>query len=147
MQETAFLFDTDAISEPFRKQPLPAFLTWLSTTPVERQFTSAVVIGELYSGAHRQRAAQRLFTIIDERVLPYVTVLPYDAAVAQVFGRLDAELRDAGTPLDAPDLQIAATAIHHDLELVTGNVRHFERIPALRLCLALANARTDCETP
>jgi hypothetical protein len=31
------------------------------------------------------------------------------------------------------DLQIAATALHHDLELVTGHVRHFERIPDLRL--------------
>ncbi len=140
--DTAFLLDTDAISEPFRKQPLPAFVAWLAQTPVELQFTSAVVIGELYSGAHRQRAAERLLTIIDDRIIPYVTVLPYDAEVARVFGRLDAGLQDAGTPLAPPDLQIAATAIHHDLELVTGNVRHFERIPSLRLCGALANART-----
>jgi predicted nucleic acid-binding protein len=39
------------------------------------------------------------------------------------------------------DLQIAATALYHDLELVTGNVRHFERIPELRISHALADAR------
>lgn len=140
-QDTAFLFDTDAISEPFRKRPLTAYLSWVATLPIEMQFTSAVVVGELYSGAYRKRAAQHLLTTIEDRVIPYVTVLPYDAAVARMFGRLDAELRDAGTPLATPDLQIAATAIHHDLELVTGNVRHFERIPGLRLCGALFNAR------
>ncbi|HET6362519.1 MAG TPA: type II toxin-antitoxin system VapC family toxin [Gemmatimonadota bacterium] len=141
--DTAFLFDTDAISEPFRKRPLPAYLSWLSRLPIELQFTSAVVIGELYSGAHRQRAPEHLFTIIEERVVPYITVLPYDAAVARVFGRLDAELQNAGMQLAAPDLHIAATAIHHDLELVTGNIRHFERIRGLRLCCALSSARKE----
>jgi tRNA(fMet)-specific endonuclease VapC len=39
------------------------------------------------------------------------------------------------------DLQIAATAIYHGLELVTGNLRHFERIPNFRLSRVLAQAR------
>jgi predicted nucleic acid-binding protein len=39
------------------------------------------------------------------------------------------------------DLQIAATALLPDLELVTGNVKHFRRVPGLRLSLALADAR------
>jgi predicted nucleic acid-binding protein len=38
------------------------------------------------------------------------------------------------------DLQIAATALRHDLELVTGNVKHFKRVPGLRISLALADA-------
>jgi tRNA(fMet)-specific endonuclease VapC len=41
-----------------------------------------------------------------------------------------------------PDLQIAATAIQHDLDLVTGNVKHFERVPGLRLELVLARGRS-----
>jgi tRNA(fMet)-specific endonuclease VapC len=39
------------------------------------------------------------------------------------------------------DIQIAATAIGHNLELVTGNLRHFNRIPGLRLNNALAESR------
>jgi predicted nucleic acid-binding protein len=41
------------------------------------------------------------------------------------------------------NLQIAATAIYHDLELVSGNLRHFSRIPELKLNPVLANARSD----
>ncbi len=46
----------------------------------------------------------------------------------------------AGRRADA-DLQIAATAVHHSLELVTGNVRHFQRIPGIRIEPVLDEAR------
>jgi predicted nucleic acid-binding protein len=39
------------------------------------------------------------------------------------------------------DLQIAATAIYYNCELVSGNVRHFERISRLRLNRTLIEAR------
>jgi tRNA(fMet)-specific endonuclease VapC len=42
---------------------------------------------------------------------------------------------------ETTDLQIAATALLHDLELVTGNVKHFKRVPWLRISPALADAR------
>ena len=49
----AYLFDTDAISELLKPRPLAAYVKWLSAVPREEQFTSAVVIGELYKGAYR----------------------------------------------------------------------------------------------
>jgi predicted nucleic acid-binding protein len=49
----AFLFDTDAISEVLKRRPLPAYVAWLRTVPRVEQFTSAVVIGELFKGAYR----------------------------------------------------------------------------------------------
>ena len=52
----AFLFDTDAISELLRPRPAMAYIKWLMKVPHEEQFTSAVVIGELYKGAYRSRA-------------------------------------------------------------------------------------------
>jgi predicted nucleic acid-binding protein len=55
---------------------------------------------------------------------------------------LRSTLEAAGTRLDDADLQIGATALHHGLELVTGNLRHFQRIPELRINPALADART-----
>jgi predicted nucleic acid-binding protein len=137
----AYLFDTDAISELLRPRPLQAYVEWLSTIPREDQYTSAVTVGELYKGAFRSRRKEHHLTNIDERVLPAVTVLPYDIATARVFGEIRAKLEEAGTILADADLQIAATAIHHDLELVTGNLRHFERIPNLRINRILARAR------
>lgn len=138
----AYLFDTDAISELFRHRPLPGYVEWLGTVPREDQYSSAVVIGELYKGAYRSAARDRHLSNIEERVLRAVTVLPYDTATARVFGRTRAHLEDAGQVLPDADVQIAATAIHHGLELVTGNLRHFRRIPDLRIEPILDDARS-----
>ena len=137
----AFLFDTDAISEILRPRPLPTYVAWLSTVPREEQFTSAVVIGELYKGAYRSQAKQRHLSNIERRILPAVTALPYDVATAKQFGQIRAHLEKAGIILPDADLQIAATAIYHDLELVSGNLRHFSRIPKIKLSSILADSR------
>ncbi|CAN5795578.1 type II toxin-antitoxin system VapC family toxin [soil metagenome] len=136
-----YLFDTDAVSEVLRPKPLPAFLEWLRSVQREDQFISAVTVGELYHGAYRSAARERHLANIEERVLPAVTILPYDGSVARVFGQLRADLERAGTRLDDADLQIASTALHHGLELVTGNVRHFQRVPGLHVNTALVDAR------
>lgn len=136
-----YLFDTDAVSELLRPKPLPLYVEWIRRVPREDQFISSVTAGELYHGAYRSQARDRHLANIEKRVLPAVTVLPYDVAVAKFFGRVRADLENAGTRLDDADVQIAATALHHRLELVTGNVRHFERISALRVNRVLAGAR------
>jgi len=137
----AYLFDTDALSEPLRRRPLPSFISWLGTVPRADQFASAVSIGELYKGAFRTAESARHLENIETKVLAAVTVLPYDVAIARVYGEIDATLVRRGERLADADLQIAATAVYHGLELVTGNVRHFARIPRLRICAAFADAR------
>ena len=137
----SFLFDTDAISELLRPRPLPAYVEWLEQIPRENQFTSAVVIGELHRGAYRSQSRDRHLPRIQERILPAVTVLPYDVATARVYGQLSAQLEEEGQALADADLQIAATAIYHELELVSGNVGHFGRISQLRLNRVLSEAR------
>lgn len=139
----AFLFDTDAISELLRPRPAAAYVKWIMTVAREEQFTSAVVIGELYQGAYRSKDRERHITNIEHRILPAVTVLPYDIDIAKVFGKIRAHLEESGTILPDADIQIAATAIDHDLELVTGNLHHFSRISNLRLNNILANSRNQ----
>jgi tRNA(fMet)-specific endonuclease VapC len=137
----AFLFDTDAISELLRPRPAMAYIKWLMKVSREEQFTSAVVIGELYKGAYRSQAHERHLTNIEQRILPAVTVLPYDTGTAKIFGRIRAHLEETGIILPDADLQIAATALGHGLELVTGNLRHFSRIDGLKLNTILADSR------
>jgi tRNA(fMet)-specific endonuclease VapC len=137
----AYLFDTDAISELLRPRPAPAYVEWLSGVPREGQFTSAVVLGDLYRGAYRSPARERHLANIRQRVLPAVTVLPYDVAIAEVCGLLSAQLEEAGQSLADADLQIAATAVYHNLELVSGNLRHFARISQLRCNPILTKSR------
>ena len=61
----------------------------------------------------------------------------------EVFGEIRAHLEEIGTILPDADIQIAATAIGYDLELITGNLRHFSRIPDLKLNNILANSQNQ----
>lgn len=136
-----YLFDTDAISELLKARPSPGYVRWLSQVQPEDQFTSAIVIGELFRGAFRSAATARHLKNIESRVLPSVVVLPYDVAVARVYGEIHATLSTRGDTLADADVQIAATALHHHLQLVTGNLRHFRRVPGLRITSVLADSR------
>src|SRR5438128_3969429 len=88
---------------------MPAYLAWVRTVPRAEQFTSAVVVGELFKGAYRSGDAPRHLRNIETRVLSAVTVLSYDVGIAKVYGGIRARLEDAGRPLADADLQIAAT--------------------------------------
>ena len=62
-----------------------------------------------------------------------VTVLALDEPIASRFASIRGGLRAAGNIIPDADIWIAATAIEHDLTLVTGNRRHFDRVPGLRI--------------
>lgn len=86
---------------------------------------------------------QAVYRAIDPRTLEAeyqdffdsIVVIPFDAAVAKRCARLRHDLKQRGirTRARALDLQIAATALHHGLELVTYNQRDYDDIPALVL--------------
>ena len=124
-----------------RRRPLKGYLDWLNTIPRHDQFTSAINIGELYKGAFRSPAADKWLNRIEEHVLPALTVLPCDVAVARTYGRIRAELESKGTFPGEADLQIAATALEHRLIVVTGNLKHYQRIPGLEIEPILADSR------
>lgn len=62
-----------------------------------------------------------------------VSILGLDVETAQVFGRQRGRLRAARTIIGDFDLLIGATALRHDLTLLSNNRRHFELIEGLRL--------------
>ncbi len=137
----AYLFDTDAISELLRKRTSSSYVKWISGIPREEQFTSSIVIGELYNGAYRSKAKDKHLINIEKRILPSVTILPYDLGCAKVFGQIRAYLEETGNIIPDADIQIAATAIYHSLELVTGNLMHFEGIERLKINKILSDSR------
>ena len=71
----------------------------------------------------------------DERVLraflDFVEVVPLDEVVCLIFARERVRLRAVGTPIGDMDLLIGATAIRHNLTLLTNNRRHFGRLRGL----------------
>ena len=108
-------------------------MSWLDSLPPEHQFTSIVVVGELFAGAYHSSATEKWLTRIEADVLARLIVLDYDLRCAREFGRIKAELQAKGHPVADLDIQIAATAVRHRLTLVTANKRHFEPIDGLTL--------------
>ena len=127
-----YCFDTDVLSATMRRDPPLALIRRLALVPPAQQHTTAITIGELVYGAvraARDDLADRIRAMVDEAVI----VLPFDEAAATVYGRLRVELERAGLPLAGPDLRIASIALAHGMTLVTGNGKHFERVPSLRV--------------
>ena len=128
-----YLFDTDTLSQLLRRVPSVTLLTRLASVPAEHQFTSAITVGEMVYGAHRSARREELLRQLEDRVWSNVRILAFDGTAGGAYGRLRAELERAGTPLSEPDMRIAAIALTRDLTVVTGNVRHFSRVPGLQV--------------
>ncbi|MBI4201728.1 MAG: type II toxin-antitoxin system VapC family toxin [Chloroflexi bacterium] len=128
-----YLFDTDVLSHVLKPAPSPALIARLAMVPPGQQFTSAITVGEMVYGAYRSPRPQYFLQQLQERVWPNVRILSFNQSAGETYGRLRAELEKVGTPLAEPDLRIAAIALTHDLTMVTGNVRHFARVPGLRV--------------
>ena len=124
-----FMLDTDIVSY------------WLRGNPrVHREIEahrksdlclSAVTVAELRFGAFYINSST-LHEAIDAFTRA-ITILPFDEACAIDFGRIASELKSAGTPIGDVDTMIAAHARTLNLTLVTNNIRHFSRVPGLRL--------------
>jgi hypothetical protein len=84
--------------------------------------------GALRADSPARRARREEFV---EALLAALPVVPLTLPVMRVFAGIDAGLRAAGSRLPTSDLLIASTAISRGDEIVTGNVRHFERIAGL----------------
>jgi tRNA(fMet)-specific endonuclease VapC len=126
-----YLFDTDTVSNLLRPAPSPVLLRRLATTPVEDQAVSSITLGELYFGARRLASGGDALLSRIDALLSDTTIVSFDAAAAVHYGSLRADLQSAGTPIGDADTRIAAVALANDLTIVTGNVRHFERVAGL----------------
>lgn len=129
-----YLLDTDILSNLLKRTPSATLIARLAMVPPEQQFTSSITWGELVYGAHRVRERTRmLLEGLETRLLPNLPVLSFDLRAAQRYGELRAELERRGTPLGDADMRIAAIALARGLTVVTGNVRHFQRVPDLQV--------------
>jgi len=127
----SYLIDTNVLSELRRKSPDPGVLAWFSQRPPTTLYLSVLTLGEIRKGIEGVDDARRRQSLIDwvETDLPtFFTgrILSVDGAVADRWGRLVAA---AGRPVPAIDSLLAATALEHDLVLVTRNVKDFCGLP------------------
>ncbi|MGI8659983.1 MAG: PIN domain-containing protein [Thermoleophilaceae bacterium] len=127
-----YCLDTDVLSALIRPAPPAHLRRRLAALPPTEQCTTSVTLGELVYGAVRHDDA-RLAQRVEGLIRSAGAVLPFDEPAARIYARIRAELETHGRKLDEPDLRIAAIALSRDLTLITGNVRHFARVPDLRV--------------
>ena len=127
----SYLIDTSVILELVRPKPDVAVLDWFANTPDDALFLSALTLGEIRKGVEKltrsddtqRREKLRLWLEHDLRDWFGPRILPIGPDVADHWGRL---LAQAGRPVPAIHSLLAATALQHDLRLVTRNTRDFD---------------------
>ncbi|MBL8688838.1 MAG: type II toxin-antitoxin system VapC family toxin [Rhodospirillaceae bacterium] len=121
------LLDTVALSEFMKSRPNPRVLMWLRRHDPSAVFISVVTLGEVERGIESQRRDDPAFARSLENWRNDIIgefgerVLPVTIDISLLWGRLGRQRGHLNV-----DLLIAATAIAHDLTVVTRNVRHFD---------------------
>jgi len=128
-----YIFDTDTLSNIVKRRPSSLLLRKLDNLPPEFQYTTSINAAEIYYGAHRSPGRERILTTFQELVFPNLKILPFDEHSALIYGKLRAKLEKRGLTKSEPDMRISAIAIQHRFILVTGNTRHFQGIPRLKI--------------
>ena len=102
-------------------------------TPVFRQTAvSKPALAELFHGVFAsRRPAENMRKL--RALLGEVSIVPFDAAAAETYGRIRDDLDRRGQPIGEMDLLIGSVAVTHGATLVTHNTRHFARIDGLRV--------------
>jgi tRNA(fMet)-specific endonuclease VapC len=104
-----------------------------------RYTISAVTFMEVIRGYQKKQATRQRQNLLTAIALE--EVIPFDQAAAHLAGSIAGELERIGQPIGTADPMIAAIALHHGLELVTGNTAHFQRVQQLGYPLLLVNWR------
>jgi tRNA(fMet)-specific endonuclease VapC len=125
-----YLLDTDWLIDVFAGVP-PAVQALQDVRP-QGVGVSIISHAEIFEGAYAYPDIEA-HLISYREFLAQIYTVPLAEPIMEVFGRTRSTLRRAGQLIPDLDLLIAATAVHHDLDLMTRNRRHFARVPALRL--------------
>src|SRR5437016_7716250 len=134
-----FLIDTNVLSEYNRPGgPNAGVRRWLETTARPSQYVRVITMAEIQKGIEllaegKRRAQLEQWLKQDLEAWFSGRVLSVDRQVAGRWASLVAQGARAGRPLPAVDSLIAATALAHDLTIVTRNVRDFDGIGAATL--------------
>ena len=121
------LLDTMVLSELRKARPNPGVVAYLKSQPADSVFLTAMTLGEIEAGIEKQRGVPPEFAaelaqwlvLMEMQFAPFI--LPVTPAIAKLWGRLCVQTGNKGI-----DNLIAATALCHNLTVVTRSVKDFE---------------------
>ena len=124
-----YLLDTCVFAEYSRPRPNTKVFEWIDAQEQELQFLSVLTIGEMEKGIARLPSSKRRQSL--EEVLNVIVsrfdhrIIQLDIAIARRWGRMVESLELKGRKLPIIDSLMAATALEHDLTIVTQNILDF----------------------
>ncbi len=126
-----YLLDTNACIRVLNGSSEPLIARLRRQAPSEIRISS-ITRAELLYGARRSARVADNLRLLAAFFAPLVS-LPFDDTCAEQYGALRASLSAAGRPIGPNDLLIAATALAHNLTVVTHNLREFSRVTGLKV--------------
>jgi toxin FitB len=127
---SGFLLDTNCISELVRPKPEPRVMDWMEAADEAILYLSVLTVGEIrkgLAGLPQSKRRTRLETWVEVELQTRFAgrIVPIDAAIADRWGLIAAEARRKGKALPIIDGLLAATALHHNLTVVSRNAGDF----------------------
>lgn len=124
--------DTDLLAAILRGDPDAEAYLQDATSARESLSTTPINALELFKGAHRSKEREANLTAV-RNLLATLRILPLALQQAEEAAEVLESLRERGTPIGDLDSIIGAIVRAHDEVLITRNLKHFQRIPRLRL--------------
>jgi predicted nucleic acid-binding protein len=127
---SGFLLDTNCVSELVRPKPDPRVVEWMEAVDEALLYLSVLTLGEIRKGLAalpqgKRRTHLEGWLEIQLQARFAGKILPIDAAIADRWGLLAGEARRRGKALPIIDGLLAATALHHNLTVVSRNAGDF----------------------
>jgi predicted nucleic acid-binding protein len=128
-----YILDTDIVSNIIKPLPSQHLISKLRAVPSSKLSISAITLLELYTGLFLSKNPVPIKEFIEEWVIKTLRVLDFTPAQSYMAAKIQADLKKKGAILDWLDVMIASAAITNEGILVTGNLKHFNRIQGLMI--------------
>ena|SRR3990172_8792294 len=130
-----YLLDTCVLSELIKPSPNPSVIEWVNNCDERSLFVSVLVIGEIQKGIAKLEESKKkseLQAWLDNELVKRFKgrILNINKKTTSIWGKLQGEAEKKGEIIPVIDALIGATAIEHNLIVVTRNVNDIERIGA-----------------
>ncbi len=127
---SGFLLDTNIISELIKPKPEARLAAWVESADEDLLYLSVLTVGEIRKGIvameqGKRRAALQSWLETDLKPRFSGRILPIDEATADRWGAIAGEAAMKGITVPVVDGLLAASALQHNLTVVTRNTRNF----------------------
>lgn len=125
MENLKIVFDSDVVIDLLRgrKREQEVFKSLLTKNFC---FLTSISLFEIAHGAYQLKKLKEIDYV--QKVFP---ILDFDTTSALIAARVRSELQKGGITIPAYDLLIGTICLNHNLPLLTGNIKHFVKIPEL----------------